>query len=163
MSVEPHAIKEPGRNGYPTIVPGTEWAACSVHEHKGPWLHTSVYHVGDDPLWNFLPETGEHGKDNKIINAIHRSEYRKQAVLSSSYGPHLSDPFEAASMAKLRTRIMDFAKDHPDWKSITSSCNKVGMVRLSGERDYILSPSKKPAAKSQDNVSPQENERINDG
>lgn len=125
-----------GHNGYPAIVPGTDYAAVSVCRNGEP-IHTDVYHIGDDPLWDFLPEEGEDGPDNRSINAIHRSPYRKLSVLTREYGRHVSEPMENADAAKDRKWLRWLTKTWPLARSIdvvtATGAPIMGLVRSSGQ------------------------------
>ena len=125
-----------GHNGYPAIVPGTDYAAVSICRNGEP-VRTDVHHIGDDPLWDFLPEDGEDGPDNKAINAVHRSPYRKVAVLTREYGPHVAEPVEKADAAKDRKWLRWLASHWPQARSIDVVTAQgwpiMGFVRSSGQ------------------------------
>lgn len=127
-----------GHNGYKAIVPGTEYAAVEVraswagHDgiEPGAWVATEVEHIGDDPLWEFLPETGEDGPDNRAINHIHRADFRRLVATTREYGPHIREPLEAADRAMDRIRLRRAMRDIDGWGSITLRNGTMGVVRL---------------------------------
>lgn len=126
-----------GHNGYMAVVPGTQWAACAVHAswaghvgmEPGTWIRTDVAHIGDDPSWKLLDETGEDGPDNRAINAIHRGPFMAIAVLSREYGQHIDAPLEAATWAIMRKALRAEMRRLPGSKVISLFDGRIGCVR----------------------------------
>lgn len=135
-----------GHNGYLAIVPGTEYAACSVHASwagregypPGTWVSTDVRHVGDDPLWKMLPETGDSAGDHRAMNVIHRAPYRQVCALTREYGRHVYEPMESAWAAEKRMVLRKAQRTLADWRSISMTDGSMGVVRESGSLRYLI-------------------------
>ncbi len=135
-----------GHNGFLAIVPGTEYAAVSVHAswtgheglEPGTWMYTDIAHIGDDPLWEMLPEDGEDGPDNRKINTVHRAPFRSVQALTREAGRHISEPIAEACSAQNRIALRRAMKTLPDWKSISLQDGSMGCVRESGSAAYRI-------------------------
>lgn len=145
-----------GHWGYKAIVKGTEYAAVSVHAGWGhdyypqsTWVSTDISHIGDDPLHDFLSESGPLSKIHKAINAPHRKNYRMMFALSRTYGPHIYRPIELKNLAldelaglvaheNNRAALAKAMEETKDWQSITVSDGSMGVVRLSGTENITI-------------------------
>ena len=107
------------------IVPKTDYAAWRVFR-DGEWAYTDIQHVGDDPLFEFLPEVDSNARD---INAVHRAPYRQMAALTKEYGPHVRIPMEKAEDAEDRMALWAFMAANPDVKSYALPSGRMGFVR----------------------------------